>query len=383
MSKNTKIDVALQTIQTIRDDLDSSFLERGDEVASVITALLAREHVLLLGPPGTAKSAMARETCGAVDGATFFEWLLTKFSTPEEIFGPVSLKGIENDEYRRITKNKLPEAHVAFLDECFKANSAILNALLAVINERRFHNNGSPVHCPLVTVVGASNELPDKDEEGLEALFDRFMLRHWTSYIQDRDLFKRMVSQKGEPNVSTTITIDQLIALQNEVDNVGLSDDILESFLAIKTELEMVGIRASDRRWKRALRLVKAFALLNGHSDVEEDDLLILQHCLWREPDQRTVVREKVGGVASPLTAEALAILDAAKEAHRELLKLEGSPDFIVQSVEVRATLKEMRTRLRTRLDESGGKARRAAKVLEQLKAMQSDVKRRADRALD
>jgi len=379
----TKFEKTLAKLQQIRAELDAAFYERGDEIASLLTAILAREHVLLLGPPGTAKSAIAREVCNAIDGAPFFEWLLTKFSTPEELFGPVSFKGMENDEYRRITRDKMPEAQIAFLDEIFKANSAILNALLALVNERRFHNNGHPVNCPLISVVGASNELPDKDAEGLEALFDRFMLRHWTSYISDRDNMKRLLLTSAEPSISTSLTQTELAALQTAVEKVKISDDVLEAILTIKSELEAVGISASDRRWKRAVKLVKAHALLNGHDEVEEDDLLILQHALWREPDQRTMTREKVGSVASPVTAEALAILDAAKEAHGELLKQEGTPDFIVASVEVRATLKEMRERLHRRIEESGGKARRAEKVMQQIKAFQTDVKRRADRALD
>lgn len=373
---------ALTKLQAIRTELEAAYFERSDEVTSLLVAILAMEHVLLLGPPGTAKSAITRSVCEAIDGVGF-EWLLTKFSTPEELFGPISFKGMENDEYRRITKGKLPEAEIAFLDEIFKANSAILNALLSIINERKFHNNGGSGTCPLMSVVGASNELPDKDAEGLEALFDRFMLRHWTAYIADRDNLKKLISSSSEPSITTKLKKDELAALQAAVDKVKIGDDAIEAILTIKGELEGIGISASDRRWKRAVKLCKANALLNGHGEVEEDDLLILQHCLWREPDQRTMVREKVGGVASPLTAEAIAILDAAKEAYAELLKSEGSPDFIVSSVDVRATLKEMRTRLVKRIDESGGKARRAEKVLEQIKVMQMDVKRRADRALD
>jgi MoxR-like ATPase len=374
---------ALKKIQAIRAELEAAFMERQDEITSLLVAIIAKEHVLLLGPPGTAKSALARTVCKAIDGAPFFEWLLTKFSTPEELFGPVSFKGMENDEYRRITRDKLPEAQIGFLDEIFKANSAILNALLALVNERCFHNNGHPIQVPLVSVVGASNELPEKDAEGLEALYDRFMLRHWVRYVSDRDNMKSLLTSTTEPSINTKLTQKELSSLQSAVDAVTINDDLIESILTIKTELESSGLTASDRRWRRLIRIVKAVAVVNGRTDVDEDDLLILQHSLWREPDQLTLCRDKVGSVASPITAEALAILDAAKEAHTELLKSEGTPEFLMASVEMRSTLKEMRQRLTQRIAESGGASAKATKVLESIRGLQADVKRRADRAFD
>jgi hypothetical protein len=123
------------------------------------------------GSPGTAKSALVRAIAQAF-GGSYFERLLTKFSTPEELFGPISLKALEQDRYERVTAGKLPEAEFAFVDEVFKANSAILNSLLTAMNERLFHNDGAPAQMPLVSLFGASNELPEGKE--LEALFDRF-----------------------------------------------------------------------------------------------------------------------------------------------------------------------------------------------------------------
>jgi len=365
----------------IREQLRLAFHERENEIDGLLVAILAMEHVLLLGPPGTAKSALARSVCQSLDGASWFQWLLTKFTTPEEIFGPISLKGLENDVVRRITAHKLPEAHLAFLDEVFKANSAILNSMLSVVNERRYHNNGSPVVCPLLTAVGASNELPDGDDLG--ALYDRFLLRYWVSPIGDRDVMRSLLLSPGEPAITASLTLPDLALLQAQVDTIAVAPDAVDAILQIKSDLEGIGIRCSDRRWRKSMRIVRAFALLQGHVEVEEDDLLILEHVLWREPDQRPQVREKVGSVASPLTSEALAILDAAKEAHSAILKLEGSADFLVQSVEIRATLKEMRNRLEASIKSSGGKARRAEKVLSELSALQTDIKRRADRALD
>src|SRR6187401_3774973 len=131
---------AQEKLKKIREELKQMFLERGDLIDGALAALLSAQHLLIIGPPGTAKSMLADELCRRIEGASYFQWLLTRFTTPEEVFGAVSLKALEQDDYRRVTSHKLPEAHIAFLDEVFKASSSILNAILTLLNERRFHN---------------------------------------------------------------------------------------------------------------------------------------------------------------------------------------------------------------------------------------------------
>src|ERR1043166_4602481 len=181
-------------LRKIREELQQMFLERAELIDGALAALLSAQHVLIVGPPGTAKSMLADELCRRISGATYFQWLLTKLTTPEELFGAVSLRALEADDYRRVTTHKLPEAHIAFLDEVFKANSSILNAILTLINERRFHNGRDVLDVPLITLFGASNELPEEDE--LQALYDRFLLRFVVDYIADDFRFLRMLQSK-------------------------------------------------------------------------------------------------------------------------------------------------------------------------------------------
>ncbi len=308
---------ALKKLKTLQTEMEGCLIERNVQIEAMLAALISGVHVLLLGPPGTAKSLMARMLCNAIDKANYFEWLLTKFSTPEELFGPVSMTGLKNDEYRRITKGKLPESHMAFLDEIFKANSAILNALLTLINERVFHNNGDHVEVPLLSCIGASNELPAGEELG--ALYDRFLIKFWVEYIENDDAFCDLLEgAKGNDEPKTKLTLDEIKELQKSIESVTVSRDFLNTVRDIHHELERVGVTASDRRWKAAIRVMKGYAVLRGQTEVTTDELEVLADILWHKPEDRKTVYNVVAPRANPLNLKAVEYLDAAKEIYKK-----------------------------------------------------------------
>lgn len=303
---------AMKAIAALAVDLNGAFIERREVVKALLVALIAREHVALLGDPGTGKSAITNAVCRAIGGSQF-SVLMTKFTVPEEVFGPISLAGLEQDRYQRVTTGYLPEAEVAFLDEVFKANSAILNALLTLVNERAFDNGGARVKVPLEILIGASNEMPQ--DESLAALWDRFLFRIWVDPIRNRDALRGLLKSKGEPKVAATLSASDLATLRAAVDAVVVPDDVLDAVLDLRDALSQEhGITVSDRRWRKCVKLIAAHAVFNGRMVAERMDVMILADSLWRTPEERAKVVGTMARVISPDLAEALRILDAATE---------------------------------------------------------------------
>lgn len=302
---------ALAKLQALRLELKAAFVERDEVIDGALAGLLAGEHVLLLGPVGTAKSMLAGAICGRIDGAAFFSWLLTKFSTPEEIFGPVSLKGLEQDAFRRLTADKLPEAHIAFLDEIFKSNSAILNSLLAILNERIFHNGATPEAVPLLTLFAASNELPEEGE--LMALYDRFLLRFQLGYIAEDSGFLRLLTL-DEPAPGTSLTLDELRHLQKQTREVAISRAILGDVVALRSALQAEEIDASDRRYRKALDVLRAYALLDGRDQVKGRDLRHLVNVLWNEPEEASTIEQLIRQTAERFDQAAQDLIAKAEQ---------------------------------------------------------------------
>jgi len=369
----------LTKLQALRQELNSILLERDVAIEAALLALLTGEHLLLLGPPGTAKSLLVRSICERIQGATYFERLLTRFSTPEELFGPLSLAALEKDQYRRITTGTLIEAQIGFLDEIWKSSSAILNSLLAIVNERVYHEAGHAVPVPLLSLFGASNETPEDDS--LNALYDRFLLRVTVPYLTADDSLRTLLDLPAQ-TASATITLDDLRQAQAEVAAVPLTVDTREAIIAVKHELEGEGVAASDRRWRATARLVRAKAWLEGEQQTSSDHAEILVHALWSDPAQQRVVERCVSKVCNPLNLEAVELEDAAKD----LFDSRPAPDTenLTQALEpLLRQLGDIHTRLEQRINSSPTqKTFRARQALTKVEGWHRDLSQMALKSL-
>ena len=295
-----------QRIISLLSELKRGVYEKDIELSLALLAALAGQSILLLGPPGVAKSMVARRLKYAFKDARTFEYLMSRFSTPDEIFGPVSISRLkESDRYERATEGYLPGADVVFLDEIWKAGPAIQNTLLTVINEKTYLNGAELMHLPLKLLIAASNELPTEGE-GLEAIFDRFIIRVLSRPIVSEDAFYAMVRggvAYDEVNAEG-FSSEEYASIQKSVDAVEVPMPVLHAITRIRALLKNVklpsqdvpsDIYVSDRRWKNIVRLLKTSAFLHDRTKVSLADLQIAVHCLWNEPDEIAPIGEIVG----------------------------------------------------------------------------------------
>ncbi|WP_297946680.1 AAA family ATPase [uncultured Fibrobacter sp.] len=313
-------------IKALRDALSGGLYEKDEAVRLALLTAIAGESIFFLGNPGGAKSMIARRIVKAFkadgdDKIKYFETLLNAYTTPDEIFGNVSLKGLNGDlpeypnkeVYRRLTENMLPKADIAFLDEIWKANSTILNSLLTIVNERKFHNGNEIEDVPLKALFTASNELPAKGQ-GLEALYDRLILRLIVSFIDDEDNFFDMVDSPSslefelpEEVKKLQISNAELKEWKKIIDEISLSDAAKSVISAIRKELASRNdamseedkesgelFEVGDRRWKKIVHILKTSAFLNDRTEIDLMDCQLIEYCIWSTKKQQKVAREIV-----------------------------------------------------------------------------------------
>lgn len=299
----------LERFKQLLGEMNRGIYEKETEISLSLLAALAGESIILLGPPGVAKSMVARQLKTAFRDAQSFEYLMSRFSTPDEIFGPVSIQKLKtSDTYERAMEGYLPTADVVFLDEIWKAGPAIQNTLLTVINEKIFRNGNREMHLPLKLLVAASNELPAKGE-GLEALWDRFVIRIESRPIKLKKNFRAMLLESHADFADNAdfsdlkITAEEYAEWAEKICKIGVKEEVLDAISAIRKSLRAVNvdeaaerrnIYVSDRRWKNIVRLLRTSAFMQDREEVDICDLLPIYHCLWQEPEERDAIRNIV-----------------------------------------------------------------------------------------
>ncbi len=284
------------------EPLKRRFVERDEIVDLIALAVIAGEHLLLHGPPGTAKSALIRQFANAVRG-NYFEYLLTRFSEPNEVFGPIDLVRLREGTVATVTTGMLPEAEFIFLDELFNANSAILNNLLTVLNER-VYRRGAEVHrLPLLSLFAASNHLPEDDS--LRALFDRFLLRCHVENLKREELPRLLAAgwelERAGP-LESSVSAADLRALSPRVYKVDLQG-IGERYAVVVSKVRDLGVALSDRRAVKILKLVAASAVICGRGAAQVSDFWVFRY-VWDREEQIAPLSAFVAGVIEPHAGE-------------------------------------------------------------------------------
>jgi MoxR-like ATPase len=368
----------VHNLRQIARTLEAQFLGKQETIRLLILSVLAGEHIALIGPPGTAKSAVVRSFAQLID-SKYFEYLLTRFTEPNELFGPVDIPAFRQGTYRRRTEGMLPESEVVFLDEIFKSNSAILNALLTVLNERKFANGATVVDIPLLSVIGASNEVPQ--DESLNAIFDRFLIRVKSDHLDAfhfNDLVLRGVQQElsklgPRQNVQPLASAREIWAVRGEIaQRMRLPDDLMATYKSLVLSIRAEGISLSDRRVVKLVKLMAASAFYDGRAQCNASDLSILKH-IWNTIEQTEILE----GIITP-------VLEAHYKAHPE------SRRSVSADVSLDALLSELQ-RIRAALTAGGpvsdlqlfAHMRAITEIKTALQAIASDPARRALQEVD
>lgn len=307
--------------------LKQTFIGKDDIVDLMSLCLIAGENLFILGPPGTAKSALVHELGKRIDGRSF-EYLLTRFTEPNELFGPFDIRKLRDGVLETNTEGMLPEASLVFLDELLNANSAILNSLLTVLNEKKLRRGREVMRLPILMAVGASNHLPEDD--ALQALFDRFLLRVRSDNAGDQQLLAVLEAGwtlEKQNGAEPAVTLDELESLRAQIAEIDLTP-VLGQYVELVTRLRSLGIPISDRRAVKVQRLIAASAILCQRQEADLSDLWVLEH-IWDIEEQRELLRSAVREILDSREP------DKARKVHPRSLSPDApDPDALLTEIE-------------------------------------------------
>lgn len=368
MSKSNLLESGIEKLSKLNHRLTDYFVEREDVIHTSILALISRQHHLQIGPPGTAKSAIATAICKAINGARIFDVLMTRSMDPSELLGPYSLKSMEDDDFKRVTNGFAPEGDILFLDELYRANDPILNSLLWILNERKIRNGKEVSTVPLICMFSGTNAL--YEGSSLDALHSRITFRLPVSFVTEKDNFVAMIenslSNGAGPHVEDIgLTIKELEAVQAQVDSVKVPKAIYADALwAIRSELKQHEVYLDDRKAVWLMKtVVRSEAIFQGRDTVEVEDLNILTHCLWDTEAQITPIRHTINRIASPVMDEAQRYIESAGKAtsgafaKKRDMNNADSPEVQAAFLDANKELKGILAKLQDRINETSGKS--------------------------
>ncbi len=283
-------------LQNFRASLNARFLEREDVVDGLLASLITRQNAFLFGAPGTGKSELVQAVSKGFNGSKFFSYLLSPTTDPSELFGPVAISKLLEDEYTRDVDGYLPSANIAFLDELFRGSSSVLNSLLTILNERTFNNGKEVIKTPIQSIVAATNSFPS--EESLQAFCDRFLFRPTVDFLR-RPVSKRSLDRWalgiGEPRPvsDSKLSYGDLLTLQEEVSSIEINDEFLDDFYQVMATLAGRGIQVSDRRRVQILKFMKGWAIVQGDTELVSEHLHnSLIHIVYRDVEDIEVIKD-------------------------------------------------------------------------------------------
>lgn len=345
--KETKELKLIDNLNLVLNYLKETFVGKDDIIDLMGICLAGRENLFMLGPPGTAKSALVRELSKLLHGKTF-EYLLTRFTEPNELFGPFDIRKLREGDLVTNTEGMLPEANLIFLDELLNANSAILNSLLMVLNEKVFRRGKESRPLPVVMIVGASNHLPE--DEALQALFDRFLIRVHCDYV-DPALLSNVLDagwklEQSNVTAKPEISVEDIFQIQSLISKVDLQD-IRPAYINLVEMLRNAGVQVSDRRAVKLQRLIAASALLCKRMKAILSDMWVMRY-IWDTDEQREIIEGIVNSVVQADTDPALHhpraninALPNADEIYKEVEQMTAKWDTAELSMAERTIIKD------------------------------------------